>query len=117
MFRAAPLLLVIAACGGPDPGPSPAYAPASQRVDSLEAACSRAAERVVLYRDRGQQMRLDEGATRVGEQADIPSLRAQNDQAGQLYERNRLARDCVRQNQAGPQPTDPRPAPVARGGS
>ncbi len=117
MLRLAPLLLLIAACGGPDPAPSPAYAPPSQRVDSIEAACTRAAENVVLYRDRGQIMRLDEGATRVGEQANIPSIRSANDQAGQLYERNRLARDCVRQNQAGPQPTDPRPAPVARGGS
>ena len=65
----------------------------------LAAACREAAERAVLFRDRGQTMRNDSAEARTGTPGEFyPSVRAQNDRLGGIVERDRLARDCVRNN-------------------
>ncbi|MDB5314347.1 MAG: hypothetical protein JWO26_567 [Rhodospirillales bacterium] len=95
--------LLIAGCAFNDPRPAPApTATTSAGAPTIEDACRRESERVVLFRDRGQQMRIDEGENRLGSQSSIPSLRAQNDNAGRSFERDRLARDCVRQSTPRP---------------
>jgi len=95
--------LLIAGCAFNEPNPAPApSATTSASAPTIEEACRREAERVVLFRDRGQQMRIDEGENRLGSQATIPSSRAQSDIAGRSFERDRLARDCVRQSSARP---------------
>ncbi len=95
--------LIIAGCAFSDPTPAPApSATTSAGAPTIEEACRREAERVVLFRDRGQQMRIDEGESRLGSQASIPSSRAQSDIAGRSFERDRLARDCVRQSTTRP---------------
>lgn len=102
LFPLLPVLL-IAGCAFNDPAPAPApTATTSADAPTIEAACRREAERVVLFRDRGQQMRIDEGENRLGSQSSIPSLRAQSDIAGRSFERDRLARDCVRQSTTRP---------------
>lgn len=99
MIRVALLLpLLLAACAFRDPNPAPPPLARAGDAQSLEAACRREAERVVLFRDRGQQMRLDEGESRVGQQSAIPSVRAQNDNLARSVERERIARDCLRQS-------------------
>ncbi|MBR0653722.1 hypothetical protein [Plastoroseomonas arctica] len=100
-----PLLptLMMAGCAFSDPSPAPApTATTSAGAPTIEEACRRESERVVLFRDRGQQMRIDEGENRLGSQTSISNERAQSDIAGRSYERDRLARDCVRQSAARP---------------
>jgi hypothetical protein len=116
MFRVALPLLLTAACSFGGPPPAPPTATTSGDAPTLEAACRREAERAVLYRDRGQQMRIDEGENRTGTQSSIPTLRAQTDVLGQSFERDRLARECVQASRAtGAAPVAPsNPAPPAR---
>lgn len=96
-------ILLIAGCAFSDPTPAPApTATTSAAAPTIEEACRREAERVVLFRDRGQQMRIDEGENRLGSQASIPNSRTQGDIAGRSFERDRLARDCVRQSTTRP---------------
>ena len=106
------MLLLLGACERFEPLPPPRSA--SGPDAPLIEACRREAERQVLFQDRGQQMRMDEGANSVGLQASIPSIRAQSDSYGQRIQRDRLAEDCIRRNQGGPAPVDRRPAPARR---
>lgn len=117
MFRVALPLLLLAACSFSDPPAPPPTATTSSDAPSIEAACRRQAERVVLFRDRGQQMRIDEGENRLGTQGATPSsLRAQTDTYGQQVERDRLARECVQASRVStsPAPTDQAPPPSRR---
>lgn len=90
--------------GGPDPAVAPVYpAPRPGRggqVDqaAIVAACRQDADRIVTVRDRGQLMREDERDSRMGSQASIFSQRAETDRLGRIYERDRIAADCVQQN-------------------
>jgi hypothetical protein len=128
------VLLGLAACvaGGPDPAvapPSPVSAaarvpppppvpqgrpgqvftaPAPGQVQrdeaALAAACRRDADRIIATRDRGQLMREDERDARVGTDSSIFARRAETDRLGRLFERDRIADECVRQNtRTGPQ--------------
>ncbi|MBW8268595.1 hypothetical protein [Caldovatus aquaticus] len=136
--------MAVAACAPAAPAPpvsvsglvqptprGPGAAPGGERVsrDALVEACRREAERVVLYRDRGQQMRTDEGESRVGVQANIPTLRAETDRLAQQFERDRMVEECVRRHggedgpgpqagaapsAAGAAPAAPAPAPASR---
>jgi hypothetical protein len=100
--------------GGPPAASGPAGTAAAGRQDALIEACRREATRVVLYRDRGQQMRMDEGDSRVGVQANIPTLRAETDRLGQQFERDRLAEECVRQYSGSDVPVRLRPTTPGR---
>jgi hypothetical protein len=116
-------LLGLGACGGPDPAVVPASptfaeprpgaaapaaparpyaAPApSQAVRdqaALAAACRRDADRIITTRDRGQLMREDERDSRIGSQASIYAQRAETDRLGRIFERDRIAADCVQEN-------------------
>jgi hypothetical protein len=95
-------------------GPPAASGTAAGRQDALVEACRREATRVVLYRDRGQQMRMDEGDSRVGVQANIPTLRAESDRLGQQFERDRLAEECVRRYSGSDAPVRLRPTTPGR---
>jgi hypothetical protein len=70
------------------------------------AACRQDADRVVLYRDRGQLMREDERDARIGTEQSIYARRVETDRLGRLFERDRIAAECLEQ--------DPRPAPPRR---
>jgi hypothetical protein len=95
-----PLLLLLAACVTPAAGPGTTAAAPGQRQqrDTLVEACRQEATRTVLYRDRGQQMRQDDREARIGVQGSSFSLRAESERLGQQFERDRLARECVRAN-------------------
>jgi hypothetical protein len=95
-------------------GPPAALGTAAGPQDALVEACRREATRVVLYRDRGQQMRMDEGDSRVGVQANVPTLRAESDRLGQQFERDRLAEECVRQYSGSDAPVRLRPTTPGR---
>lgn len=133
-------LLLLAACApsAPPPpvsvtgrvGPAPrAAVPGAERLsrDALVEACRREAERVVLYRDRGQEMRIEEGQSRVGVQASIPTIRAETDRLAQQFERDRLTEECVRRHlgedplgrggAAAVPPSAPMPGRATGGGS
>lgn len=115
MYRVALPLLLLAACSFSDPPAPPPTATTSNDAPTIEAACRRQAERVVLFRDRGQQMRIDEGENRLGTQGATPSsLRAQTDTYGQQVERDRLARECVQASQTGATPAPGTQAPSPR---
>ena len=101
---------LLGACSGPDPAVSPVYAGprpgGAGEADqaAVVAACRRDADRIVTTRDRGQLMREDERDSRVGSQASIYSQRAETDRLGRLFERDRLADQCVQENtRAAPQ--------------
>ncbi|HEY4252849.1 MAG TPA: hypothetical protein VGM87_16680 [Roseomonas sp.] len=116
MLRVALPLLLLAGCSFSNP-PSPVTATTSNDAPTIEAACRREAERAVLYRDRGQQMRLDEGENQAGGLGSVTAVRARSDAAGQIVERDRLARECVQASRAAATPapaTQPVPAPSPR---
>ncbi len=106
-FSAAP------AAGRPAPrgGAGPAFAidapqaprPARDRAAVAEA-CRRDADRIVLYRDRGQLMREDERDARVGTEQSIYARRVEIDRLGRIFERDRIAAECLRQQGAGAPP-------------
>ena len=106
----APAPPISAGYGGPGspPAAGAGAAGAGQR-DALVEACRREATRVVLYRDRGQLMRMDEGDSRVGVQGNVPTLRSETERMGQQFERDRLADECVRQNSGTDTPVSLRP--------
>ncbi|MCO6415711.1 hypothetical protein JYK14_05900 [Siccirubricoccus sp. KC 17139] len=95
---------LLAGCaGGPDPAVSPIAtprtAPDSQAEQTaLANACRQEADRIVATRDRGQLMREDERDSRVGSQTSIFAQRAETDRLGRIFERDRIASDCVAQN-------------------
>jgi hypothetical protein len=125
MIRPAPALpllaiLLFAACAAPEPAPAPAPAPApraaAQAGDdaALRRACEAEAERAVIFRERGQESRLDRDIGQTDATNSIPSLRAQSDAYGRRVLREDLIRECIRANTAGPAPQD-RAQPAARG--
>jgi hypothetical protein len=101
------LPLLALACAEPAPPPTIE----ARNRQSIAAACREEATRVILFRDRGQQMRIDDGVSSIGVQSDIPTLRAQTDRLGATFERDRIARDCERQANTAQTPT-PAPAPT-----
>lgn len=84
-------------------GPGQVYSapPPSQAVRdqaATAAGCRSEADRVIATRDRGQLMREDERDARVGTDASIYARRSETDRLGRLFERDRMAADCVQQN-------------------
>ncbi|WP_128079998.1 hypothetical protein [Roseicella frigidaeris] len=86
--------------GGVYVAPPPGRAVQDQAA--IAAACRRDADRIIVTRDRGQLMREDERDSRVGSQASIYSQRAETDRLGRLFERDRLADQCVQENTRTP---------------
>ncbi|TDH64138.1 hypothetical protein E2C06_01965 [Dankookia rubra] len=83
---------------------APAPGQAMRDQAAVASACRRDADRIIVTRDRGQLMREDERDSRVGSQASIYSQRAETDRLGRLFERDRLADQCVQENtRAAPQ--------------
>jgi hypothetical protein len=83
---------------------APAPGQAVRDQAAVASACRRDADRIIVTRDRGQLMREDERDSRVGSQASIYSQRAETDRLGRLFERDRLADQCVQENtRAAPQ--------------
>lgn len=81
---------------------APAPGPAMRDQAAVAAACRRDADRIITTRDRGQLMREDERDSRIGSQASIFSQRAETDRLGRIYERDRLADQCVQENTRTP---------------
>ena len=122
MTRQAPRLAVLAAlllgaCANADAPSSLRAATAGAGPDSdLRRRCEAEAERIVLFRDRGQAARNDEAMFMTDATNNIPTLRVQSDAYNQRSRREDLTRDCIRAAQAGPQPVDPSaPASTTRG--
>lgn len=84
----------------PRPGALPREEP-----PALAEACRGAADRILTTRDRGQLLREDEQQARIGSQGSIFAQRAETDRLGRIFERDRLAADCVDQNARGPAAT------------
>ncbi|WP_043835759.1 hypothetical protein [Muricoccus aerilatus] len=93
-----PALALLAACSGPLPSGLSSSAPSASRSGergAVAAACRSQAERVVNYRDRGQTMRADDYNARIGTTSYL-GPQVMTDQIAQVYERDRIAADCVR---------------------
>lgn len=83
---------------------APAPAQGVRDRAALAAACRQDAERIILFRDRGQLMREDERDARIGSDASIYARRVETDRLGRQFERDRLADQCVQENtRAAPQ--------------
>lgn len=107
-FSAAPAAPAIAGRPAPRAGPGTTLAapPPGQGARDRAAvaeACRRDADRVVLYRDRGQLMREDERDARIGTDSSIYARRIETDRLGRVFERDRIAAECVDQG-TGPAP-------------
>jgi hypothetical protein len=125
LIAAALLATSLGACGRPDRPPAPAAAgpmtpraamptapgqtfavpPPSQAMRdqaALAAACRADADRVIMTRDRGQMMREDERDARIGTDASIFARRTETDRLGRLFERDRIAAECLQQNTRTP---------------
>lgn len=83
---------------------SPAPSQAVRDRAALAEACRRDADRVVLYRDRGQLMREDERDARIGTDSSIYARRIETDRLGRVFERDRIASDCLEQGTQGARP-------------
>ena len=108
-LSAAPLPPVAARPASRAAGSGPSYAapPPSQAVRdrvALAESCRRDADRVVLYRDRGQLMREDERDARIGTDSSIYARRIETDRLGRVFERDRVAAECLDQGTARPSP-------------
>ena len=109
-----PSVAPVAAAGRPAPaanfGPATtAAAPPPQAARDRAAqveACRRDADRIVLYRGRGQLMREDERDARIGTDSSIYARRTETDRLGRIFERDRIAAECLEQ--------DTRPQPARR---
>ena len=91
----------------PVPAQSFVSPPPSQAVRDRAAvaeACRRDADRVVLYRDRGQLMREDDRDARVGTDASPFARRFETDRLGRVFERDRIAAECLQQDSPSPSP-------------
>jgi len=113
-----PLLaaLLLGACATADAPRSLGAATAGAGQDTaLRNACEAEAERAVIFRERGQEARLDRDIGQTDQTNTIPSLRVQSDAFNRRVQREELIRDCIRANTAGPRPTDRAPAAAARG--
>lgn len=95
----------VAGLAAPGQGPTaPGAGQAVRDQAAVASACRRDADRIIVTRDRGQLMREDERDSRIGSQASIYSLRAETDRLGRLFDRDRLADQCVQENtRAAPQ--------------
>jgi hypothetical protein len=58
----------------------------------------------VLYRDRGQIMREDDRDARVGTDASPFARRFETDRLGRVFERDRIAAECLEQDSPAPSP-------------
>lgn len=86
---------------GPAPGQvitAPPPSPVVREQAAVAAACRSDADRIITTRDRGQLMREDERDARVGTQGSIYAQRGETDRLGRIFERDRIAADCVQQN-------------------
>jgi hypothetical protein len=96
-----------AAPGGPGrtaPAQGQAQAQAVRDQAAIAAACRQQADRIIMTRDRGQLMREDERDSRIGSEASIFARRTETDRLGRIFERDRLAEQCVQENtRAAPQ--------------
>ena len=81
-------------------GPSPSQAVRDRAA--VAEACRRDADRIVLYRDRGQLMREDERDARIGTDASIYARRVETDRLGRVFERDRIAAECLEQGTGSP---------------
>lgn len=99
--------LLLGACANADAPPSMRAATAGAGQDNdLRRRCEAEAERIVLFRDRGQAARNDEAMFQTDATNNIPTLRVQSDAYNQRSRRDELTRECIRAAQAGPQPVD-----------
>jgi hypothetical protein len=80
----------LAACAAPPPATG-----TDRERAAANAACRAEAERVVRYRDRGQLMRQDDYNARVGTTSNL-GPQVITDQIAQVYDRDRLAAECMR---------------------
>lgn len=88
-----PLLLLLGACAAPAPRSAE-----QQQQDATVTACRQEAERVMRYRDRGQQMRLDEADSRLGAGAFTGATTGSMspDRLSSRFQQDRLIDECVR---------------------
>jgi len=113
VFACALPLLLLAACAETPLAPPPLIGGGDP---ALAARCRAEAERLVLFRDRGQAMRNEEMDTRSGTFTPA-TANAQSDRLGQRFELDRLTRQCIAEAQRAPAPQAPaaaRPAPRTR---
>lgn len=110
-------VLSLGACANADAPSSLRAATAGAGQDSnLRQRCTDEAERIVVFRNRGQATRDDDAMFMTDATNNIPTLRVQSDAYNRRSEREELIRDCIRAAQAGPQPVDPSaPASTTRG--
>jgi hypothetical protein len=114
-----PVQTAAAAGGATAPRPGQVYVvppltPAQRDQAAVAAACREQAERTILERDRGQLLREDEAAARMGASASLNDTRFRNDQLGRVFARDRLAEDCVDANRPSLNPRPAAPAPTTR---
>jgi hypothetical protein len=83
---------------------SPPPSQATRDRAAVAEACRRDADRIVLYRDRGQLMREDDRDARVGTDASPFARRFETDRLGRVFERDRIAAECLQQDSPPPSP-------------
>ena len=108
--------LTLGACANADAPTSMRAATAGAGPDSiLRQRCIDEAERVVVFRNRGQAVRDDDAMFMTDATNNIPTLRVQSDAYNARSQREELARECIRAAQAGPRPQDPTSARTTGG--
>ena len=100
--------LLLGACANANAPTSMRSATAGAGQDSiLRQRCEAEAERIVVFRNRGQATRDDDAMFMTDATNNIPTLRVQSDAYNARSQREELTRECIRAAQAGPQPQDP----------
>ncbi|MBX9702052.1 MAG: hypothetical protein K2X74_21635, partial [Acetobacteraceae bacterium] len=81
---------------------APAPTAAQRDQAAVIAACRQQAERTILQRDRGQILREEEQAARVGASTSVADSQFTSDRLGRVFARDRLVEDCVEANRPLP---------------
>jgi hypothetical protein len=99
--------LMLGACANADAPTSMRAATAGAGPDNvLRQRCIAEAERIVVFRNRGQATRDDDAMFMTDATNNIPTLRVQSDAYNARSQREELTRECIRAAQAGPRPQD-----------
>jgi hypothetical protein len=81
---------------------SPAPTAVQRDQAALIASCREQAERIIVQRDRGQLLREDEQAARLGASASVQDTQFTSDRLGRVFARDRMAEECVEANRPLP---------------
>ncbi len=96
---------------------APPPSPAQRDQAAMAAACREQADRIVAQRDRGGLMREEEREARIGASASLYDARRNIERLSRQFYRDRVADECVQQDNRRESPPGVAPQGATTGGA